>query len=630
MKKIIGISTFAILAALVVLLSSQEAVLSEKVDSLQANNKSTNEDGIPKPANSDLKETYEYLPFPANSPNENECLDIRAEQDLLNDKFSSKLEESAYALLKQGYDINHIADAIWDAYGWQKAQEWYYNTRVMQTLHAKQDVFKKLNGSDKLIHRLAHTDQANELPNFDRELETIWSNFQFNDLNKAIVDGESDEVIFGLLKQKFSAVPHIILNDPFVSPLSSIAIALVKARRYSLTEKVLTEYPNLALRQGKYESRLQVAILKELGITEVLKSEQLNDVVALIEASNILQEKIYYLNIEMRLFNNEVVKETLVNLQNKGFKVQYIHTNELKPEHVNLNLNLPDSKLPAESQAKLELCKEKRSWWRDRQFKHQALDKFKSSAFIKQLTSSPEYQYCQAMKKSNEGIERLLKNKELKAASIIKSYIRENNITSLDAVSLQDFAEKEISQLDRDVLVLLLSEQYLSANKYSQNEVLDKFKAVTLTLSNQHLYILPIFIKNGDAVNLWLDEITPSKEEVTFLLNALAEEADFEKFSLVKGKFSENVNDETELDHFYFFLKGFSSFSFSFGGNAASRQNQDFVAYFQQNGYPVEDHHRRVMFKHKESNAKEYQFLVNAFPDLEVSTVPEYFEVNCL
>lgn len=631
MKKIIGTSIFATLAALFVLLSSQEAVLSEQVDVLQANNnKATDIEELPKQANLDTKKVYKYLPFPANAPNEDECLNVHVEKNLLTEKFTSNLEKSAYDSMKQGNDINHIADAIWDAYGWQKAQEWYYNARVMQTLHAKQDVFKKLDGSDSLIRRLALTEQANELPNFEHELAMIWSNYQVKELEKAIVDGESDEIIFGLLSQKLSSVPHTILNDPFVSPFTSLAIGLVKARRYSLSAKVLTEYPNLALRQGKYESRLQVSILKELGITEVLKSEELSDVTALIEASNILQDTIYYPHIDLRFFNNEVVKDTLVNLKNKGFNVHYIHTNELKPERVNLNLNLPEQTLPADSQAKLDLCKEKRGWWRSRQFKHQALDKFESSAFIKQLTSSPEYQYCQAMKNSNEGIELLLKNKELKAVSIIKSYIRENNISSLDAVSLEDFAEKEVSQLDKDVLVLLLSEQYLGANKYSQKEVLDKFKAVNLTLSNQHLYILPIFIKNGGAVTLWLDEVTPSQEEVTLLLNALAEEADFEKFSLVKSKFSENVNDAAELDHFYFFLKGFSSFSFSFGGNDASRQNQDFVAYFQQNGYRVEDHHRRVVFKHKESNAEGYQFLVSAFPDLEISTVPEYFEVNCL
>ncbi|TLX46353.1 hypothetical protein C1E24_14395 [Pseudoalteromonas phenolica] len=630
MKKLIGISFFAIVLALFVFLNDEDMSVSEKVEIIQASNNEMpkNEEAL-KQTKQDTKEVHQYVPFPVNAPSKEECLDIDVKRNRLNDQFESDLDASAYRLLNQGDDPNDIADAIWDAYGWHKAQDWYYNARILQAIDAKQAFFKKLQNSDALLEKFTNLDQSIKLPNFERELEVIWSNYQFIDVEKAIIDGKSDEEILELLIQKFTSVPHTILNDPYVSPLSSLSLSLVKARRYSLAAKVLTKYPNLVRRDSRFESRLQVTILQEIGLAEVLKSEKISDVISLIKASNASKEAIYYPHVEMRFFNNEAVKETLLSLQKKGIDVNYIHTNDTKPEALNVNLNIPNRSLPADSQAKLDLCEVKKDWWQTRQLKHQALKQFEKSKFIEQLTTSPESSYCETMVDSFKGIESLVKQKDFKALSIIKNYIRENNITSLDAVSLEDFAGIKLSKLDRDVLVLLLSEQYLASNEYSHQEILNRFKAVNLTVSNEHLYILPMFIRNGDVVTLWLDEIAPSSEEVSLLLNSLSEEAYFDKFSLVEKKFGDTVKT-TDLDYFYFFLKDFSGLSFSFGGNSASRQNQSFVEYFQQNGYRVEDHHRRVMFKHKESNAEDYRFLVNAFPDLEISTVPEYFEVNCL
>ncbi|WP_394225449.1 hypothetical protein [Pseudoalteromonas spongiae] len=568
--------------------------------------------------------------YPTHAPSEDMCSNLDYEQSQAKQSFMKEIEISAGKLLGQGNSTEDVANAIWLIENWDQAQRWYYRAKIWQSTKKYSDFFTRTNNGESVVYAINdYQIDRDAIPNLDSSIETFWNSYSLKELELAFKENASADEILLSITSLFSNVPESLLNDPIVSPLLTLTISSIKQRRFDVAIKLLTNYPNLTNVENSYENRFSLSILQAINHSGVIHSSDLQVLKDLILASRLSDQPISYWHVTFWLGSNEFVLETINELKQVGIEIDYIHTNNLKAEEKSALIQKPILKFTDEQKAQLNQCYAKKEWFKSRQLTIDEWKTYSDSELIKNVKSSQEFKYCEKHKTIFNNLKALTTKPNQQAISYVQQYLVDNKINDVSNLSLADVANNSLSELDNDLLILMLTNLFVDSNLYTEQQILDKFKVIDFTLSPNNLHIFLIFL-DTKALTIWLDEVNLPEQVAQVLLNRLASQGNFALFNKIASKAEVDLSTMTGLDPFYFFISDFSLFSMSIGKNESRRDNNKFFEYFQNNGYRNDIQHQRALLKHKENKTDVYKTLIKEFPELTTSTHQNYFNVRCI
>ncbi|MFY8351097.1 hypothetical protein AAEU29_11230 [Pseudoalteromonas sp. SSM20] len=628
MKKLIGlVILLTILSTLIVLNSpSKQSTksISNKPEYLLAPTVPENS------AEKNKKISFVEKEYPTHAPSEDMCSNLDYEQYQAKQSFMKEIEISAGKLLEQGNATEDVANAIWLIENWDQAQRWYYRAKIWQSTKKYSDFFKRTNNGESLVYAINdYQIERDAIPSLDSSIETFWNSYSLKELELAFKENASADEILLSITSLFSNVPESLLNDPIVSPLLTLTRSSIKQRRFDVAIKLLTNYPNLTNVENSYENRFSLSILQAIKQSGVIHSSDLQVLKDLILASRLSDQSISYWHETFWLGSNEFVLETINELNQVGIEINYIHTNDLKAEEKSALIQKPILKFTDEQKAQLNQCYAKKEWFKSRQLTIDEWKTYSDSELIKNVKSSQEFKYCEKHKTTFNNLKALTTKPNQQAISYVQQYLVDNKINDVSKLSLTDVANNSLSELDNDLLILMLTNLFVDSNLYTEQQILDKFKEIDFTLSPNNLHIFLIFL-DTKALTIWLDEVNLPEQVAQVLLNRLASQGNFALFNTIASKAEVDLSTMTGLDPFYFFISDFSLFSMSIGKNESRRDNNKFFEYFQNNGYRNDIQHQRALLKHKENKTDAYKTLIKEFPELTTSTHQNYFNVRCI
>lgn len=587
-----------------------------------------------KPQSTTLKKTYTKRSFPTNTPDQQQCIDLRSKQNRLQNDYYDDIELVASNAFKNGYTAEQVANAIWSTSSWSPAQVWYKKAIIHEAVTKLMPSIKLLPNNQQFLDQYTFVNKENspikKVVDYSESLDEIWQGLPSKALTlKATSTNTSSVEVVNEIERIFSQFPYDILNNRHISPLQSVLSHLVTKKRIPAAIMLLQQYPGLAFSEVIFDNEAATSLLSIIG-NEGYEIDDPQTYRHFLELSGVTEKDIYYQDISHPLFNNKEIKIAVKKLSDKGINVNLISATDLaKPEPI-LQLNIKADELTEAEARSLDKCNATKQWLEERQFSLDDLDIYTRDSFTDLVRSSPEFSFCER----NRQPENLptIKSQFTRTNQLINQTVANQGI-SIEELDLMTLELPELLPETNSVLGVILARDYLKATSLSKQEIITKLSNAGFKPSDGYLALFSGLAKLK-GYTIWLDSIPFEKPEyVKGILNEFASNGIFEPFSKLSSAYPEVEFDrDTELDPFYFFIKNYSNMSLFFGDISAQekKDNTAFINYFKSQGVEVKPQHMRAVFERKKSEPDAYDALTKHFPQLKVEILDDYFSLDCL
>lgn len=594
-----------------------------------------------KPQSND-KPHFIVQPFPKNAPSAEYCFSVGNRVSSDEQSQIQHYKTQAFDAFLNGASKEFAADELLDKLRWNEVNNFYHDIAIWEALLQHKELLASMPHSDQLIaniDRFSHNIAKSQgryvdfFMQWENKIMPLWQDFSFEAINEAHNMGASDEELVALINTTFSPVPKPILDNAYLSPLSGVIKSLLVLERITAATLLFEQYPELVSFDNKYEAQPQRMTLEIIGEAGYM-IDDLNTLPRLIKSFNFNKHP-FALNKEHELFSGLInTTNALSLLSRQGIEIDVVDSKTLV-SLAKSSLISDDPKYVSDDALLNEhaLCNSKNVWVHQRRKAKQQWDEFASSAFIDVVKKSPEYRYCDSVPA------KLDLSAAVKFTAPLFKQAREQLSTQQLAFRQIDLTQINVSHLKSDVKTLfslLMTREFISNSHLTQSDIIQKLTDANLIPNPKDIAVLLTFVKRKN-LTMWLPLMDFSDvPQARVLLNAMAEEAAFKQFEILNNKLQRTAQASSEaLDPFYFFIRGFSELDFSFFSanedikNVEDREHQRFITYFTEHPVAIREFHRRAVMQHKSQLEEQYQAIIKHFPELEIDTVDDFFNVRC-
>jgi len=320
------------------------------------------------------------------------------------------------------------------------------------------------------------------------------------------------------------------------------------------------------------------------------------------------------------------IEQAVEELTAAGYTLTYRLAFDVEAEQTSLVLlNDNDRELQEREQAVLIDCVAQENWVADRSRTPDAWATFERTTFTTKVKNSFEHKYCEASANDFDFEAFTTEfNEKIKA---IQTRMQENALT-LDKVPSNVFSQLNLNANEQAIVASQLLERMHATNEYSEEEIALKILETSMSIAPDDIEIALQIIRLPNAIK-WLDKVNFTKVNNKYLLlNTASSIANFGLYKALKT--SLDIEKSHFLDPFYFFVKGYDPFHISFSFRPSSeRENEEFIQYFRNAGYTVNEHHARLAFFNSIIRPENHKLLQATFPELIASQSEDYFGVEC-